>query len=102
MYQHCCLRRLKEVLTDCADLTRHFIDFFAPSLVVVKPILLQLRDAIAVMDRTEDMRRDYSLNPLIEEGNIGQPTLKTVSSIQTYRLASIGLHVLTSRCCCFS
>lgn len=78
------LSRLKGLLADCTDLTRHLIDFFAPSLVFARPMLLQLRDAIALMDRTEELRRDYTLNPINEEGNMALPTLKLVGSLSWY------------------
>jgi hypothetical protein len=74
----CAVSRLKVLLADCADLTRHFVDLFAPSLVFFKPILLQLRDSLAVMERCEDLRRDGLLNPINEEAGMSLPTLKPV------------------------
>jgi hypothetical protein len=56
------------------------IDFFTPSLVHIKPILLQLKDSLSLMERCEDMRRDNVLNALYEEQQMGQPTLKLVRS----------------------
>ena len=75
------LCRLKILLTDCGDLTRHLIDFFAPSLVFVKPILLQLRDSLALMERHEELRKEYVLNPVHEGKDMAQPALKLVSRV---------------------
>jgi len=54
------------------------IDLFSSSLVFVKPILLQLKDTIAVADNIEKMRNDYLLNPINEGDHMGHPTLKMV------------------------
>jgi hypothetical protein len=76
--------RLKVLLADSVDLTRHFIDLFAPALVFFKPILLQLRDSIAVTERCEDLRRDGLLNPINEEAAMSLPTLKPVSTVVSH------------------
>ncbi len=54
------------------------IDQFSSSLVFVKPILLQLKDTIAVADNVEKMRNDYLLNPINEGDHMSHPTLKMV------------------------
>lgn len=68
------------MLADCAELSRHFIDFFTPSLVFIKPILLQLKDSVSLMDHCETLRKDYVLNPINEAENMSLPTLKLVSN----------------------
>ena len=72
------LFRVKLLLSDTADLNRHLIDLFSSSLVFVKPILLQLKDTIAVADNVEKMRNDYLLNPINEGDHMSHPTLKMV------------------------
>lgn len=69
------------LITDCADVTRHFIDFFAPSLVFIKPILLQLKESIQIMDQCEDLRKSYLLNPINEGDAMGLPANRPVSYI---------------------
>lgn len=72
---------MKLLLNDAENLGRHLIDFFAPSLVFVKPILLQLRDTLALADNTDKMRSDYILNPINEGDHMSHPTLKMVRSV---------------------
>lgn len=80
------LHRLKLLLNDATELSRHFIDLFSPSLVFVKPMLLQLKDSLAVADNAEKMRNDSILNPLGEGDHMSQPTLKMVSMVCLTRI----------------
>lgn len=72
--------RLKLLMTECADLNRHFIDFFASSMSCVRPIVLLLRDSVGLMNNYETLRKDGVLNPINEGDNMGLPSIKPLSS----------------------
>lgn len=72
--------RLKLLMTECADLNRHFIDFFSSSMSCVRPIVLLLRDSVSLMNNYETLRKDGVLNPINEGDNMGLPSIKPLSS----------------------
>lgn len=74
------VNRLKLLLADCIDLNRHFIDFFSSSITFIKPVLLQLKDTMLLMNKCEDLRKDNVLNPINEGENMGMPALKVLNN----------------------
>ncbi len=65
-------------------LQRHFIDLFAASQSFVGPMLLELKESLAVLNNVDDLRKHAVLSPMEQGDLMGAYTKRAVSYFPRY------------------
>lgn len=63
---------------DGEHLQRHFIDSFVTCYVLLRPLMCQLQDSLAVYEDCDSLRNSFTLNPINDGDKLGLPSQKKV------------------------